>query len=402
VFSPWSPGTLLLSDFGLGRVVEVDLATGALVKVWVQDAPAAFGVAATPARLAVGAGWGTGTTSLTLYNLAGVVEWVVGGPEETGLDPTFATAGRLLGGPTRVRFSQDGAYLALGEYSTHRVTLWGAATGAYRGMVGSQTYQGAPYGLAQCWDGDGVGALVASPDYTELLEVDARGVLTASTAFGVNGLSDVGLVPGVGLVLVSPPDGLFLASAVAIADQPDSAVVVVPHAVTFSLTLTNTSATTGVTYVWTLDGAPVGTNAPQYTYTGEAGDAGPDHAVVCRVSHALGRATTHVANLTVLVPPVVVVSPANTTATAGASVEFTVGVDPVPTGPYNVTWTVDGVVVAGNASVMQYTTKLEQGGALVHVGCKVTESYGVVASSTAVLTVQVRAGVWRLEWRTSW
>jgi hypothetical protein len=93
---PWSSTAVLVPDDVNDRVVEVDTVTGLLVKVWLSGVTNPFGVAATGSRIAVGWGAETLTTSkLDMYDLAGTLQWSVGGVYVGD----SSSAGTLLGDP---------------------------------------------------------------------------------------------------------------------------------------------------------------------------------------------------------------------------------------------------------------------------------------------------------------
>jgi hypothetical protein len=294
---PWSPTAVLVPDDVNDRVVEVDTVTGLLVKVWLSGVTNPFGVAATGSRIAVGWGAETLTTSkLDMYDLAGTLQWSVGG----AYVGDSSSAGTLLGDPAQVQFSQDGSYVLLVETTSARVTKWSTHTGEYLGSVGSGYY--APYAAHECWTGAGVGTLVTSLETPgRLSRVSDTGTVTTRTFTGSSLPLGVVVVPGRSVVLLGQTSGLHFLSSVAIADQPVSANVTVPSSATFTVNLTANSASSGVTFEWTKGGVTVGSSSPSYTYDAVDTDGGQAFSVVCTVSHTTGRVVTSAANLTVQV-----------------------------------------------------------------------------------------------------
>ena len=387
--SPWSNTTVLIPDSSVGRIVEVDVVTGFLVKVWLSGLSAPFSVAATGSRMAVTWGTYTATTKLAMYDLSGVVLWTVGGAALS--DQDTSNAGVRLGGPARVQFSQDGFYVLVAEAFSNRVTKWNATTGAYIGSLGAGLYK--PYDVMECWTGSGVGAVATaySSPTGRLDRVSEAGAMTSLSVTGSDTVLSVSILPGVGLVTLSQGIGLFVYSSVAVATHPASATAATATSTaTFTVALTANSATTGLTYAWTKAGVPVGTSSPSYTYTATAADvdAGPTYAIVCTITHATGYAVTNVATLTVVRG--VTISPlAPNALVGGPGVTFTA--TPAAGNTVSVyAWTLGGVAVGTNAPTYTYTAADSQAGQTLNVVCTVTGTYGTAGSNTAMVTVQVR------------
>jgi hypothetical protein len=231
-----------------------------------------------------------------MFDISGNALWSVGGAELAYGVTT--NAGTLLGKPIRVTFSQDASYLLVAEAYSQRVTKWNAATGAYIGSVGSGYSN--PAEVVECWTGSGVGAIVVDGNNNRVSRVSETGVVTTVTGVGVD-MTSLALVPGQGMIVVSLSLGFFYLRSVVIATHPVSATVVVGAAATFSVTLTASSATTGLTYAWTKGGVAVGTNSASLSYTTSAADVGSPMSIVCTVTHAMGRAVSNAATLSVMV-----------------------------------------------------------------------------------------------------
>jgi hypothetical protein len=391
--SPWSNTTVLVPDLGGGRIVEVDVVTGILVKVWLSGLANPLGVAATPSRMAVAWGIDTATTKLVVYDLAGTVLWSVGGASLG--DQVTSNSGMQLGGPARVQFSQDGTYVLVAEAYSNRVTKWNAATGAFIGSLGAGLYK--PYDVMECWTGSGAGALATaylSPT-GRLDRLSEVGALTSMSVTGSDRAVSAAVLPGIGVVVVSQGAGLFVYSSVAVATHPVSATATTATSTaTFTVALTANSATTGLTYAWTKAGVPVGTSSPSYTYTATTADvdAGPTYAIVCTITHATGYAVTNAATLTV-VRGVTIAPLALNALVGGPGVTFTA--TPATGNTVSVyAWTLGGVAVGTNAPTYTYTAVDSQAGQTLNVVCTVTGTNGTAGSNTATVTVQVRNNLW--------
>jgi hypothetical protein len=375
-WAPWSTTTLLVPDSGNSRVIEVDVITGLLVKVWFTGLVETYGVAATSTRMVVTAGGAGPSPTLSMYDLKGALLWTV-------------TSG--LGTPSSVQFSADGSYVIVGEVGAQRVSKWTTATGAYIANVGSGFNQ--PYSVVECAVGTGVGLLAAQWAKNTVELVSDTGAITSSSTVlpTATGLGSAALAPGVGLLVVSQNEGLYFLTSVVILTQPVSASVTTPSSVTFTVALTATSATTGLTYAWTKGGVAVGTNSPSYTYAGTDVDvvAGPTFPIVCTVTHALGSAVTSAATLTVVRG--VAVSPSTASVVIGGmGVTFTA----TPAAGNTVTtfaWTLGGVAVGTNSALFVMAAVSTATPGPQTLVCTVTATAGS-ASSSVIVTVQVRPG----------
>jgi hypothetical protein len=267
--------------------------TGLLVKVWFALLNP-WGVAATVSRIVVTHGGNTGTTWIRMYDLTGTQLWAVGGTELTAGVTT--NVGVLLGGPAGVRFSHDGSYVIVAESNSNRVTKWSTSTGAYLGLVGYN--QTLPYDVQECWTGSGVGTLVAEAGNNRVSRVSETGTITVTT---IPSAIAVALAPGRGMMVSSRAAGLYFLTSVVIASHPASSTVVAGSSVTLTVALTAGSATAGLTFAWTKNGVAVGTSSASYTYTAVSADGGQSLSILCTVTHAMGRAVTNAAMLTVQV-----------------------------------------------------------------------------------------------------
>jgi alpha-tubulin suppressor-like RCC1 family protein len=178
----------------------------------------------------------------------------------------------------------------------------------------------------------------------------------------------------------------FTISAPVFSTQPASITNAPGTTADFQVTTTGTSP---MTFQWWLNGLPLADNGriagaitPHLSLTNvQATDAGNYTVVAMNVA---GSATSSVAVLTVTAPPVVTTQPTNVTVSAGAATTFSVAV--AGTGPFLYQWQFKGTNVdAGtNATLLLTNIQLSQAGAYSVV---VSNNYGGVASSNAVLTV---------------
>lgn len=377
--APWSSTTLLVSDPGNDRVVEVDVVAGVLVKVWLAGLARVSSVAATTAHIAAafGAMNGTLTAGIRVYSLLGTLLWSRAGT------PTSSLV-----------FSPDGSRLIAVEPLSSRVAVWEASTGAYLGPVSSGFHT--PVGVVQCVSRAGAGMVVVDSGTSLLTVVTAGGqpVEPSPSPASVAGLlqpSVLVLVPGLGGVAASRSTSLIaVLSSVAITTHPANATAAVGSPVTFFVILSPTSARAGVTFSWTQGGLAVGYNASTYTYVPSNADvtAGATFAVMCTVTHALGRAVSAPAILTVVGD--VTVLPRAVTVSAGSDTAFEASLLP-GVSALSFEWRVGGATVGHNSSVLVFAPGDDIGGRTLQVLCRVTTSNGsVVLSNPSMLTVQVR------------
>jgi hypothetical protein len=209
-WTAWSNTTVLVPDSSNSRVIEVDVVTGLLVKIWANDLTDVSGVATTRSRMVITFGTYRSITKLNMYDLTGLLLWSVTSQ---------------LAAPSAVQFSADETYVLVGEggnatVSRHdsRVSKWNSATGAYLSSVGAG-HNNAVF-VAECWTGTGVGTLVTQWSKNSVELVSDSGVITSSTAVlpSATSLSSAAFAPGLGLLVVSQGDGqLYFLSSVAVA-----------------------------------------------------------------------------------------------------------------------------------------------------------------------------------------
>ncbi len=148
----------------------------------------------------------------------------------------------------------------------------------------------------------------------------------------------------------------------------------------FSTTATGTN----LTYAWTLDGNPTGSNSPNLAVDTTSLSLG-NHAIGLTVTGACGT-VVHSATLTVA-QDTVATDPADVTVCQGATASFSTTAS--GTGPFTYAWTVDGSPFGGNTSSINVPTgSLSFGAHTVEV--TVTGGCGSTTQS-ATLTVQENA-----------
>jgi hypothetical protein len=198
-----------------------------------------------------------------------------------------------------VKFSQDASYVLVAEWYSGRVTRWSATNGAYLGTVTTGVNGN---DVEECFTGSGTGVVALDYWLSILQRVSEAGASTSM--YTTSNPTSIVLLPGRGLLMAAQSiSQVRLYSSVAIATHPVSATVAVGGSATFSVTLTANSASTGLTYAWTKDGVPVGTNSASFAYDGVIADGGPPLGIVCTITHALGKAVSNTATLTVQVRP---------------------------------------------------------------------------------------------------
>jgi hypothetical protein len=286
---PFSPSSILIDDSGNGRIVEADVLTGNLVKVWSSGFAVgrSSNVAASFTMVAIGT-----SSQVDFYDTTGVYLRSI----TTGL--TYAVG---------MRFSADSSYIVVADmYSASAGSLkkFRTSDGAAQTPLTTAADGLAPYDdVEECISTTtgAVGVVLLNDNVGKLRVVDSVPTVTAWSG-SVNHALAFTLVPGfVALVAAAGDDAVVVLTSVAILTHPVSATVVVGSSATFTVALTSTSASAGLTYVWTKSGVVVGTNSSSYTYTSVDADGGQSFSIVCTVSHASGLAASNAAALTVQV-----------------------------------------------------------------------------------------------------
>lgn len=374
---PFAPTSVLVLDRGNGRVVEVNVVTGSLVKVW-SAAGSHNSVAASLFLVAIAQG-----SQVDLYDPTGsIVRSIVAGSGGVVFDTVWG-----------MRFSVDGAYVVFvdqGATSVGMARKFRSSDGTPVAVSGN-TLGTFLTDVEECVSSltNNV-ALAMTSDVPGTVSV-VDGSSTTQWPGPLDRALGLRLLPGVGTVVAEFNTGrLVLLSSVALATHPISTTVLATTPVTFSVTLSPNSATSGITYTWTKGGIVVASgNFPNLfleTTINDA-DAGPSYAIVCTVSHALGLAVSNTATLTALRP--ITVSPAATTVVVGASpFTFTATLGPGPPA-LSYTWTLNGVVVGGDSPTYVYTAVDAHGGQVLSVMCAKGITFGAISSNIAMLTVQV-------------
>ena len=293
--APWSNTNVLVPDSGNSRVVEVDVVNGTLVRVWVSGIGGPRGVAASSTVIAVSQENTTSSRVLVYSVQSGALLATIGGaPLTTG---STCCAGVQLGLPSGLRLSQDGTTMDVAEAGAGRVTRWRVADGAYLATVGPGYSQ--PLDVQQCVStaSGSVGAVVASSNGSSV-DVAVDGALLSASGVVAGSPGSVALVPGLGMaVVLQASSRLVLLSSVVMSTQPASSSLIAGSSITLSVAVSG--AASGVTYEWTRNGSVVGGNSSWYTLVSDGSDGGAVYAVACSAVHALGRAVSSVAYVSV-------------------------------------------------------------------------------------------------------
>jgi hypothetical protein len=278
---PFKTSSILVEDAVNSRNLEVDVLTGNTVKVW----PGGTNPAASLTMVALCAG-----TNVLLHDTTGTLLRVI-------VTSTIAT-------PWAVQFSADGTYILT-------VDQGAAYAGTLRKFrVSDGAVLTAPYdvtgvsldALAECVSAStgNLGVAVLT-DYDGNITVYDGGSTTVYRGVWNRGL-DMALVPSLGVVVADFNNlRVLLLTSVTILTHPTSAIAITPSTAVFSVALTTTSATTGLTYVWTKGGVVVGTNLSSYTYTSVDNEGGLAFPIGVTITHAMGAAISNAATLTVQV-----------------------------------------------------------------------------------------------------
>ncbi len=165
-----------------------------------------------------------------------------------------------------------------------------------------------------------------------------------------------------------------------ITSQPQSLTVAAGATSNFTVVATGTAP---LSYFWSFNtNTPVGINSNSLTLANiQAGDAG-DYRVI--VSNSAGTATSSVATLTVLAPPVITLQPQSQTITVSNDATFTVA--SIGTAPISYQWFFNTNTPLGiNSNVLALPNVQTSNAGKYSV--IITNSYGAVTSAFATLTV---------------
>lgn len=176
-------------------------------------------------------------------------------------------------------------------------------------------------------------------------------------------------------------DSAAAVTAPVITTQPAAAQVNTGVSATFNVTASGGP----LAFRWRRDGIDIaGATADSYTTPATTmSDNGSSFTVV--VSNAAGSATSNVATLTVLQPPVIATQPSSISVTIGSSATF--NVIATGTAPLSYQWAVNGTAIAGATGTSHTTpaTTRADNGALFAV--TVSNRAGTATSVNAALTV---------------
>ncbi len=167
--------------------------------------------------------------------------------------------------------------------------------------------------------------------------------------------------------------------------QPQSAAVAAGQAAQFTVVA---SGTAPLSYQWQFGGTAIaGATAGSYSIASvQAANAG-SYSVV--VANNYGSVTSSAAVLTVGAGPTITAQPQSAAVAAGQAAQFTVGAS--GTAPLSYQWQFGGVAIAG-ATASGYSIASAQAANAGSYSVVVTNNYGSVTSSAAVLTVQPGGG----------
>jgi PKD repeat protein len=183
---------------------------------------------------------------------------------------------------------------------------------------------------------------------------------------------------------------LTVVAPLGIASQPASETVVAGQAATFSVTATNACGG-GFAYQWRFGGALItGATASIFTPTNaQCADAGAYDVII---TNAASAATSTVAVLTVVAPPVLVTQPTNLTVAIGDTALFFVAATNDCGGVLTYQWQFGGTNLLGstNATLIIANAQPFNAGPYDVI---VTNFAGSITSQVAVLTVGVSAPV---------
>ena len=205
---------------------------------------------------------------------------------------------------------------------------------------------------------------------------------TPATVFADNGASYSVTVTNVAANVTSSSAVLTVNAPPAITKQPANSTVTAGQTATFSITA---SGTAPLSYQWTRNSLPIsGATSASYTTPATSGmDNGSQFAVA--ITNLVGTVTSAPATLTVNVPASITTQPTNQTIYVGQTATFSVVA--AGTGTLAYQWKKSGPQIKG-ATLSSYTTPvvtLADSGSSFTV--TVTNSFGSVTSSAAILTV---------------
>ena len=175
----------------------------------------------------------------------------------------------------------------------------------------------------------------------------------------------------------------FGSNAPIITSQPVSVTVPTGNDATFTVGAIGTAP---LSYFWQRNGAFIawGTNSTYTTNNVQLADSGTQFS--CVVSNAYGTTNSQIATLTVLaLPPSITQQPTNQTVLAGGTAGFSV----TATGslPLSYFWLRNGSYITGATNSIYSTNNVQISDSGTQFSCVVSNAYGTVVSSNAMLTV---------------
>jgi uncharacterized repeat protein (TIGR01451 family) len=234
---------------------------------------------------------------------------------------------------------------------------------------------------------------------TAIFQAGATGTSPLSFQWWFNGTNTVGsdtnvlVLPNVGTneagsysVLITNVAGsvtstvavLNVATPPAIMQQPANQVVIQGQTATFTV---GTTGDIPLNYSWLFNGVQVGTSSIYQVLNADSNNGGNYQVIV---SNPYGSATSGVATLTVLLPPVFTQQPTNQDVPVGGSASFQVGVS--GTAPLAYQWYFDGTNAVG-APTNELTLNAVQSLQAGSYNVVVSNPAGTATSAVATLTV---------------
>lgn len=273
-FMPPPATSVIVADYNNARFIEISVLTGNLIKVWLD-------VSSTAAS---GRPMGVGTSPTIVAFVDNYLRiWV------------YDIAGNLLrtftpnsGGDHGVRVSFDGQSILVGNRndgsSGNRIVI---SSG-----VSTTPCAGSDKDYVECavttdgYAATGVGT-IAAQFYGGVVRVSAPGGVCQTgtsqnsavfTSLGTNYFTSAYAWLGGGLLLATK-DYIYLLSTPALSVSPSTASVRVGSPTTFTVS----GAPAGVSYAWSVNNVPAGTNSPTFDFVATSAHMGSTVTIACTV-----------------------------------------------------------------------------------------------------------------------
>jgi len=168
-----------------------------------------------------------------------------------------------------------------------------------------------------------------------------------------------------------------------ITQQPTNQTVLAGGTASFNVTA---SGSLPLSYFWKRNGTAISgaTNSIYTTNNVQLTDSGSQFS--CVVSNAYGTTNSQVATLTVTgLPPSITFQPQNQTASVGGTATFTISA--TGTLPLSYYWRRNGIVIPAATNSIYITNNVQLADSGTQFSCLVSNTFGTVVSSNAILTV---------------